>query len=173
MDGENIKTAIDEKQKALTFLDGMGIAYAVQEHPAVYTCEEAALYDNGDGAADCKNLFLTNAGKSGYFLAIIEASKKLRAKELSRSLGEKGLTFASEGDLLRLLGLTTGAVSPFGLINDRSRVVTVVLDKAILSYNKVKFHPNVNTASVTLKTEDFMAVLQHLGNKLICMDINS
>ena len=173
MDGENIISSQNSQQKALAFLDGMGIAYALQEHPAVYTCEEAALYDNGDGAADCKNLFLTNAGKSGYFLAIIEASKKLRAKELSRSLGEKGLTFASEDDLLRLLGLTTGAVSPFGLVNDGSRVVTVIIDNSILSYNKLKFHPNVNTASVTLKTEDFMAVLQHLGNKLICMDMNS
>ena len=42
------------------------------------------------------------------------------------------MSFASEERLFRYLGLTTGAVSPFGLINDRDRCVKVLIDKDLV-----------------------------------------
>jgi Ala-tRNA(Pro) deacylase len=159
------------EQKVYDLLNELGVPYQKIDHPAVYTCEQAALYCEGSGAAHTKNLFLTNADKSGFFLAVMEASKKLRAKDLGRALGEKGLTFASSGDMLRLLGITSGAVSPFGLINDSAGVVTVILDREIETCEKVSFHPNVNTSSVVLETKGFLKTLRHFGNRLVSLDL--
>ena len=65
-------------------------------------------------------------------------------------MGSGKLSFASPERLSRYLGLTAGAVSPFGLINDQNKEVHMVLDKSLQQGEKVNFHPNVNTAAVTL-----------------------
>lgn len=158
------------EQKVYALLDALGIAYEKIEHPAVYTCEEAARYESPAVTAPAKNLLLTNGGKSSFFLIIMAASKKLNAKALGRALGEKGLTFASPEDMLRLLGLMPGAVSPFGLINDEAAEVAVILDREISTSGTVSFHPNVNTASVILKAEDFLTVMRRFKNKLVMLD---
>jgi len=63
-------------------------------------------------------------------------------------------------------GLETGAVSPFGLINDAQKAVKVVLDRDLAKAELVNFHPNVNTATVTLSYHDFEKFLSHCGNEI-------
>ena len=46
------------------------------------------------------------------------------------------------------LGVTHGAVSPLGILNDETHSVTVVLDREILQWDAVGVHPNDNTATV-------------------------
>ncbi len=56
---------------------------------------------------------------------------------------------------MRYLGLETGAVSPFGLINDRQKEVRVVVDQDLKNAERINFHPNVNTATVGIDFTDF------------------
>lgn len=162
---------VSDELQVYALLDSLSIAYDKIEHPPVYTGEEAAVYDAGYEAAHIKNLFLVNGDKSRYFLVMIEVEKKLRARELARTIGEKGLTFASPEELLRVLGLTPGAVSPFGLMNGGAGDVVVILDKEVIASPRVNFHPNVNTASIILKTEDFIIVLRHFRNRTVMLDL--
>ena len=65
---------------------------------------------------------------------------------------------------MRFLHLTPGAVSPFGLIHDSARDVIVVLDADLPDTERIGFHPNVNTATITLPTADFLRFLGARGN---------
>lgn len=67
-------------------------------------------------------------------------------------------------DLLQdLLALTPGSVTPFGLINDTQRRVTVILDEEILDSEWVNFHPLHNAASTTLRSSDLLRFIRALG----------
>jgi hypothetical protein len=71
---------------------------------------------------------------------------------------------ASPERLMRFLHLTPGAVSPFGLIHDSAREVIVVLDSDLPGTERIGFHPNVNTATMTLATDEFLRFLAAKGN---------
>jgi Ala-tRNA(Pro) deacylase len=55
-------------------------------------------------------------------------------------------------------------VSPFGLINDRSGSVRVLIDSTLRAAARVGFHPNVNTATVVLSFADFQRFLASRRN---------
>jgi Ala-tRNA(Pro) deacylase len=63
--------------------------------------------------------------------------------------------------------VTAGSVGPFGLIHDNDREVTVVLDEDFLKYEKVGFHPNVNTATLIISTNDFRKYLEFTGHRVV------
>ncbi len=152
------------------FLASLGIEYTRREHPAVYTVEQARLYDAGTPGAHCKNLFLRNRKGDRYFLAVFDESTALDLRQLGADLGTSPLGFASPERLQRVLGLTTGAVGPFGLLNPAAREVTVLLDRALARASHVSFHPNVNTATLTIRSSDFLLFLERLGNPLVWVD---
>ena len=55
-------------------------------------------------------------------------------------------------------------MSPFGLINDREHAVRVVLDRDFQSATRLAFHPNINTATLTIAAADFKRFLDACGN---------
>jgi Ala-tRNA(Pro) deacylase len=65
---------------------------------------------------------------------------------------------------MRYLGLETGAVSAFGLINDKENHVKVVIDEDLKKAAAVNFHPNVNTATAGISFPDFERFLAWCGN---------
>ncbi len=130
----------------------------------MFTVEEAERYWADIPAAHCKNLFLRNAKGTRHYLVVLEHSKKADLRALSARLGDDKLSFASADRLMRFLHLTPGAVSPFGLIHDSARDVIVVLDADLPATERIGFHPNVNTATITLLTADFLRFLEARGN---------
>jgi Ala-tRNA(Pro) deacylase len=62
------------------------------------------------------------------------------------------------------LGVTPGSVSPFGLINDDARRVIVMVDEDLRHDARLIFHPNINTASVTISGPDLERFLTWRGN---------
>jgi Ala-tRNA(Pro) deacylase len=93
--------------------------------------------------------------------------KALRAK-----LGESTLSFASPERLQQHLGLTPGSVSPFGLINDGANAVVVLLDTVLMQTDPLNFHPNINTATLTVARADFERFLSHAGNEVRLIDLD-
>ena len=59
--------------------------------------------------------------------------------------------------------METGAVSPFGLIHNRAKDVRVVIDQDLKNYQQISFHPNVNTATITVSVPDFTRFLTLCG----------
>ncbi|HQH46380.1 MAG TPA: YbaK/EbsC family protein, partial [Candidatus Aminicenantes bacterium] len=56
---------------------------------------------------------------------------------------------------------------PFGLLYDEKHEVIVVLDEDLIRAESVNFHPNVNTATLTIATADFLRFLKFRGNRVI------
>ncbi len=147
-------------------LDRLGIGYRITEHPAAFTVEQAdGFYGHLEGMHS-KNLFLRNKKGGQHYLVIAESHKEVDLKALRALVGESSLSFASPERLMDCLGLTPGSVSPFGLINDGERKVLVILDEDLLDAETVNFHPNINTATVSLSSRDFQRFLAHCGHEV-------
>jgi Ala-tRNA(Pro) deacylase len=152
------------EQAVYDCLASLGIAWARYEHPAVFTVDEAERYWADIPATHCKNLFLRNAKGTRHYLVVLGHDKKADLRAIGARLGEDRLSFASPERLMRFLQLTPGAVSPFGLVHESAKDVIVVLDAALAAAERLGFHPNVNTATITLPAADFLRFLEARGN---------
>ena len=159
----------DSESEVLRVLQELGIPFARHEHPPVYTVAEAERYWEGIEGTHCKNLFLRNQKGNRHFLVVLESKRRLDMRRLGEALQEGKLSFASEERLAKYLGLSSGAVSAFGLINDRGHEVQVVLDESLKQSGSINFHPNVNTATLTVSFEDFLKFLAWSGHPVRCV----
>ena len=156
----------ENEQKVHEVLEKLDISYIRHEHPPVFTVEQAEQHWENITGAHCKNLFLRNKKGNRHYLVVLESSKKVDLKALNSQLGEDRLSFASPERLMRYLGLETGAVSPFGLINDAQNEAQVIIDQDLRNAEHVNFHPNVNTATVGISFADFEKFLSWCGNSV-------
>ncbi len=77
----------------------------------------------------------------------------------------RALSFASENDLMQVLGLIPGAVTPIGLLNDAECKVQLYLDEVFFAApGLIGVHPNDSTATVWLRADDLVALIQEHGN---------
>ena len=142
------------EKEFLAFLDANGFAYKRFEHPAVFTCDEAELHRADANAVSTKNLFLCDKKARRFFLAVTACEKTVKLDNLATQLGVPSLRFASEDNLMRLLGVTRGAVTMMGLANDTEHHVELWIDAEIWQAKTFQSHPLVNTATLVLsKTE--------------------
>lgn len=144
----------------------LNIEYAELEHKAVYTVEEAkneAISKKLNGI-ECKNLFVKS--KSKYYLIVIKAFQKANLKEISMTVKDSKLTFATEQELKEILNLTPGSVTPLGIINDSKNLVTICLDHQLIK-STILIHPNINTKTVAVKTEDLIRLLEYENHSYI------
>ena len=152
------------KQPVFEALRRLGIPYDSYEHPAVFTSEDAEQHWSGIGGRAVKNLFLRNKKGDREYLVILGIEKRADLKQLVRIIGDDRFSFGSADRLMQTLGLTPGSVSPFGLLNDNSRRVEVVIDADLRGAERLIFHPNINTASVTISFADLQKFLASTGN---------
>jgi len=154
----------EEERAVAARLDALGIAYTRHDHPPVATVEEAVRHWADIPATHCKNLFLRNQKGDRHYLVIVEHAKRVDLRRLAEQIGDGKLSFASPERLKTYLGLTPGSVSPFGLINDSSRAVRVVIDGDLKAATRLSFHPNINTVTLTIAGADFTRFLEACGN---------
>ena len=155
------------------FLKSNDIKYILHNHPAVYTCDEAEKYCGNIPGVACKNLFLRDQKCIRYFLVILPAKKQTDFKKFAGLAGVDKVTFADSESLKEKLGLKSGAVSPFGLLNDKNQEVELYIDSEIYNADIVSFHPNVNTASLELTKEMFHKFLQVINHKNNVIDLSA
>ena len=101
-----------------------------------------------------KNLFLRNKKGNRQYLVILEITKQADLRDLVKKIGDDRFSFGSAERLMATLGVTPGSVSPFGLLHPGSKEVRVIVDQDLRSAEKLIFHPNLNTASVTISVAD-------------------
>ena len=145
-------------------LRSLGIGFDRHEHPPVATAEEAEQHWAGIDAMHFKNLFLRNQKGTRHYLVIVRHLKRADLRGIANQLGDGKLSFASPERLMKHLGVTPGSVSPFGLIHDGGQVVRVAIDRDLKSADRVSFHPNINTVTLTLARTDFERFLADCGN---------
>lgn len=156
-----------DKHAIYALLDRQGIWHEVTEHPAVYNMAEVAAIPLPYPEADAKNLFVRDDKKRSYYLITVKGDKRVDLKQFRRTFGTRPLSFAPADDLMALLGLAPGSVSPLGLLNDGARRVEAFLDQSFLDApGLIGVHPNDNTATVWLKTEDLIGIIRSHGTTL-------
>src|SRR5262249_51069154 len=129
-----------------------------------FTAEEAAVHWAGIPASRVKNLFLRNKKGDRHYLVILPIEKEADLRRLVKVIGDDRLSFGSPDRLMARLGLTPGSVPPFGLINDATKNVRVIIDDTLRKADRLIFHPNINSASVTISFQDLERFLAERGN---------
>jgi Ala-tRNA(Pro) deacylase len=111
-----------------------------------------------------KNLFLKDK-KDQVYLVVAPEDARVDLKVLHRKLGTGRFSFGS-ADLLRaLLGVEPGAVTPFGVINDRDKRVSVVIDTGLMENAVINCHPLVNTMTTSIARDDLVKFLIATGHE--------
>jgi Ala-tRNA(Pro) deacylase len=144
-------------------LAAMGIACETVEHEAVFTVEESEGLHAAIPGAHTKNLFLKDAA-GGFWLVTVPHDLRVDLKGLAPLVGAKKFSFAKAEDLLALLGLTPGSVTPLAAINDSAGSVRVVLDARLAGAARVNVHPLRNTATLGLAGADLLRALDRWGH---------
>ena len=153
------------KQEIFQLLRQQGIWHEITEHPAVYSMAESAAVVLPYPEADAKNLFVRDAKKKNYYLITVKGDKRVDLKEFRQRHSTRSLSFASAEDLMELLGVIPGAVTPLGLLHDRQCRVALYLDEEFREApGLIGVHPNDNTATVWLKAEDLVRLIAEHGN---------
>ena len=147
-------------------LDALVIPYQLYSHPPVFTGDEAAVHWAEIPGSPVKNLFLRNKKGDRHYLVILGIEKQANLRDLVRVIGDDRLSFGSAERLMQQLGLTPGSVSPFGLLNDANGHVIVIVDDELRRAERLIFHPNINTASLTIAVPDFERFLASRSNRV-------
>ena len=162
---------MSDPQKVYEALDALGIEYDVYEHPPVFTGEAAAEHWGRIRGTQVKNLFLRNKKGDRQYLVILEVAKQADLRHLVKVIGDDRFSFGSPDRLLATLGVTPGSVSPFGLLHDGARDVRVIVDQDLRGAERLIFHPNLNTLSITIALPDFERFLATRPNPVRWLEL--
>ena len=150
----------------LQLLDEKGIEYEITEHVPVFTIEEMFEAKLPFPEIIAKNLFIRDDKKRNYYLITVNEERKINLKEFQEQFGTRKLSFASENDLMSIMGLTKGSVTPFGLLNDDEKKVKFFIGEEFI-HGKLGIHPLENTATVWMKTTDLIEMIKEHGNSVV------
>ena len=150
-------------------LEQRGIAYETFHHKAVTTVAEADKIVPRIAIAT-KNLFLRDDKKRQFFVGVADEHTNIDLKHLHKQLGSRRLSFASPEMLMDKLGLVQGSVTPFGILNDETREVTLVIDET-LAHQRFDAHPMVNTATMFIEMDDVLPLFEEHGNPVVFCDL--
>ena len=145
-------------------LTSLSVQFEYHEHPPVATIEDAKIHWQNFDSGRCKNIFFRNHKGDRHYLVILEHLRQLNIRDLEQRLKQGKLTFASDQRLKNYLGVEPGSVSPFGLINDTDHHVHLFIDAKLDEFERLSFHPNINTASLIIGKPDFLKFLIYQGN---------
>lgn len=142
------------------WLADYNIQYVLHTHPAVFTVPEARVHCGHIPGTHCKNLFLKNKKSGQFYLVTIPHEKRLDLNQFRKLIGAPKIRFAEPEDLSEILGITAGAVSPIGLVNDTNNKVIFMVDKKIWNSETICCHPNVNTETLQIPGPDFRKLIK-------------
>ncbi|HEX4199150.1 MAG TPA: prolyl-tRNA synthetase associated domain-containing protein [Caulobacteraceae bacterium] len=151
------------------FLDRAGVAHTTLEHVAVFHVGEGAEIKARLAGGHTKNLFLKDA-KGRLWLITALGETKIDLKRLPARIGSAKLSFGSAALMGEALGVEPGSVTPFALINDAERRVTLIVDAALMLADPVNFHPLTNTATTQVSRDGFLAFLKALEIEPMVVD---
>ncbi len=162
---------MSNRTQVLDHLAMLEIPYEIYEHPPVPTVEDALPYWKQIDAAHCKNLFFRNHKGNRHYLVILDHRRQLNIRDLELRLKQGKLSFASPRRMEKYLGVLGGAVSVFGIINDTENHVHLFIDSRLQMADRITFHPNDNTATLSISFESFIKFLDSSGNSYEFIDL--
>ncbi|XP_047162206.1 prolyl-tRNA synthetase associated domain-containing protein 1 [Vigna umbellata] len=162
------------KENLLARLKELQIPFSQYEHPVVLTVDAQAQYVGHLGGGLSKNLFLKDK-KSRLYVVSALAATKVDLKVLSQrlGLGKGGLRMAPEEALGEVLQVPLGCVTPFALVNESARDVSLLLDQGFKTQEHCFFHPLSNDMSISIKACDLDKFLKSIGRNPSYVDLEA
>ncbi|WFL76429.1 prolyl-tRNA synthetase associated domain-containing protein [Altererythrobacter arenosus] len=155
---------MEGEEKLWSDLDALRIAYENHEHEAVFTVEESRGIKAGIPGEHTKNLFLKDAA-GDFLLVTVPSDDPVDLKALPHAIGCKRVSFGKAEDMIRLIRIEPGSVTPLAMINAAPGAITLVLDQALSEADRVNVHPLRNTATVGLPGEHILRLTRHWGHE--------
>ena len=150
----DIQGRLDKEIRVYDFLDSLGVSYQRIDHEAAMTMEACEEIDRTLEATICKNLLLCNRQETQFYLLMLPGDKVFKTKDLSAQIGSSRLSFAKAEYMEQYLDITPGSLSVLGLMNDKDRMVRLLIDEEVLEGEYIGCHPCINTSSLRLRTKD-------------------
>lgn len=170
--GAPAESRSDVENRVYECLARLEIPFSRVDHEAAFTMEDCAAISEALEVHICKNLLLTPRNRSAFYLLCLPAEKPFSTKDFSKLIGSSRLSFASEEDLVALLGCHAGSASILGLMNDTEHRVTLAIDRAVAGDEWFGCHPCKNTSSLRLKTRDVLEkFLPATGHEAVIVDL--
>ena len=129
----------------------LDIPFTRVDHEAAFTMEDCVAIGEALDVSICKNLLLTPRNRSAFYLLCMPGDKPFSTKDFSKLIGSSRLSFATEEDLIGLLGCHAGSASILGLMNDTEHRVTLAIDRTVAEDEWFGCHPCENTRWQTCK----------------------
>ncbi len=170
--GAPAESRSDVENRVYESLARLEIPFTRVDHEAAFTMEDCAAISAALEVHICKNLLLTPRNRSAFYLLCLPAEKPFSTKDFSKLIRSSRLSFATEEDLVALLGCHAGSASILGLMNDTEHRVTLAIDRAVAGDEWFGCHPCKNTSSLRLKTRDVLEkFLPATGHEAVIVDL--
>jgi len=156
-------------------LNKLGIEFTLYRHEPFFTVEESRAAREDWVGGHCKCLFLKDK-KANMVLAVVHEDLKVDLKALAKTLKLGRFSFCDEMRMVRVLGVTPGAVNPFSVMNvkdlEEGETFQVVLDASLQNFNVVHFHPLHNEATVGISFVDLIKFIENYDHEPRVLDLS-
>lgn len=148
----------------------LGITTQTHHHPPLRTVEESKRLRGTLAGGHAKNLYLRDHRKRNWLVVTLE-DRQVDLKRLAERIGSGRLSFGRPERLMQYLGVEPGAVTPFALINDPEGEVTVVLDRALLAFSPLNFHPLDNAMTTQISPDELISFILATGHEPLIAEL--
>lgn len=156
------------KQKIFKLLDELNLEYTNYEHAPAFTCDDAKGIEIPWKRV--KSLLLKNKQKNKFFMVVIEDHKRLDSNIIRKYFWENKISFVSEEIMIEKIWVKPGHVSPFAMINNTEKDITVVFDIS-LKWTQIWIHPLQNDNTILIKIDDILKFLEKTGSNYTFVEL--
>ena len=162
----------DKEIRVYKFFEENNIPIYGIDHDPADTMEICERIEGTLGADICKNLFLCNSQATSFYLLLMPGKKAFKTKFLSKQINSSRLSFGSPENMEKYLDITPGSVSITGLMNDKEKAVSLLIDKDLLSLGGIGIHPSINTSTLKISVDDLTErLIPALGRSYTIVDL--
>lgn len=153
------------KDELIAKLEALGLDVPTLSHPPLFTVADSQALRGEIAGAHTKNLFLKDR-KDNYFLLVVAEDAIVDLKTVHNLIGAAGkVSFGKPEAMLDLLGVTPGAVTIFGAVNDHEKRVAIFLDADLMEADIINAHPLTNEATSSIRKQDLLHFLEAIGHE--------
>jgi Ala-tRNA(Pro) deacylase len=155
------------------FLAELGVTVSTKRHPPLYTVADSQALRGEIAGGHTKNLFLKDK-KDNFFLVTVGEDAVVDLKQIHQLIGAASrVSFGKPEMLMELLGVSPGAVTVFGVINDTANRVRLVLDEDLMAHAVINAHPLTNEATTSIASADLIRFVEATGHDAAILKVSA
>ncbi|MDQ3614644.1 MAG: prolyl-tRNA synthetase associated domain-containing protein [Chloroflexota bacterium] len=155
--------------RLVDYLASLEVEAPIVDYPVHRTVDEGKRLRGTMVGTFTKNLLLRDR-KRRLFLFSVHEDRVLNLKTLHTHVGgSRQMSFASPEQMIAVLGVAPGAMTPMALMNDVEEQVTFVLDETLMGAEQINFHPMVQDKSIGLRPEQLLSFLDACNHQPVLL----